>query len=41
VLATDPETRELASGQVISRIRVTGIAINPDITARAFMPTAR
>lgn len=41
LVATNSETRNLASGEVISRVRVTGIEINPPIAPRAFMPTAR
>jgi hypothetical protein len=41
LLATDSETRDVASGEVISRIRVIGVEINPDIEHQAFLPGAR
>ncbi len=37
LLATKSVTRDLASGEVISRVRVTGVGINPVIPSRAFL----
>lgn len=41
VFATDSVARDMATGEVISRVRVTGVEINPDIEQQAFLPGAR